>query len=618
VSRAAALVGVLLVARLLGLAGRDLPASVWLPSVLVWHDVATGLVFWVCATAIGRALPVSIAYWAIVVWAALNVAVMRALSSPLTVPMLRAADGPLRDSIAYYVTPRNVAVMAAVLAAGAILPRLKMPPQVRTAAFVAAVALALPGPFVTVFADVRGAERNAVSALVISMLPLGAAPRASDDTQWRRSPFGAPPADDLSRFAGAGSGMNVLVVVLESAGARYLRPYGAADDPMPTLTALTSQALRFESAYAVYPESIKGLFSVLCSRSPEFGVAVERLLTTPCAPLAGVFRDAGYETALFHSGRFSYLGMDALLAGQAFDTFEDAGAIGGQVESSFGVDEESTVARILSWLDDRAARAGSREGAQPFFTIYLPAAGHHPYVTPRSGPFDGEGELSAYKNALRYADESFALLLAGLRARELDERTLIMVFGDHGEAFGQHDGNYGHSLFVYDENVRVPLVVSVPGVTTEATAARQVASLIDVAPTLLDLVGLPVPASHRGRSLLAGASLMAGFFTDYGVRWAGLRDGCWKYILEVDTGRSELYDVCRDPDETINLAGIHPERVRTYRSRVAETAGTSDGSGPSGVGRRDQAARIGAAYSTENRIARPARRSPLAASTRSR
>src|SRR5690606_28799196 len=133
--------------------------------------------------------------------------------------------------------------------------------------------------------------------------------------------------------------------------------------------------------------------------------------------------------------------------------------------------------------------------------------------------------------------------------------TMIVVFGDHGEAFGQHDGNYGHSLFVYDENVRVPLVISVPGVTMEATEARQVASLIDVAPTVLDLVGLSRPESHRGRTLLAGEHLMAGFFTDYAVGWAGLRDRCWKYILEVDTGRSELYDVCRDPDETLDLAG---------------------------------------------------------------
>jgi hypothetical protein len=90
--------------------------------------------------------------------------------------------------------------------------------------------------------------------------------------------------------------------------------------------------------------------------------------------MAAVLSDAGYSTALFHSGRFIYLGMEAVIRNCGFATLEDAGDIGGHCQSSFGVDEPATVARILRWID--ALPCGRR-----FFVTYLPIAGHHPYET---------------------------------------------------------------------------------------------------------------------------------------------------------------------------------------------------------------------------------------------
>jgi arylsulfatase A-like enzyme len=326
------------------------------------------------------------------------------------------------------------------------------------------------------------------------------------------------------------------------------------------LTALAAQSIVFEHAYAAYPESIKGLFAVLCSRMPAFDLNAEAHARAACTPLARGFKSAGYRSALFHSGRFRYLGMDAVLHNQAFDTLEDAGAIGGRVESSFGVDEPSTVARMLEWID--------RAGEQPFFITYLPAAGHHPYATAAPGPFVGDGDLVAYKNALHEGDGALAVLFAGLRNRGLLERTTIVVYGDHGEAFGQHDGNFGHSLHIYDENIRVPLLVAMPGVTTTQTRVRDVASVIDVAPTLLDLAGLAIPSGYEGQSLLAGRPRMALFFTDYSMGLLGLQDGCWKALLEIESAHEQLFDTCADPDERVNLAAANPERIAAYRHRL--------------------------------------------------
>ena len=335
---------------------------------------------------------------------------------------------------------------------------------------------------------------------------------------------------------------------------------------MPHLTALASRSLVFERAYAVYPESVKGLFATLCSRAPAFDVPTDAHAKAPCTPLAGALREAGYRTALFHSGRFAYLGMEALLRAQQFDTLEDAGTIGGDTQSSFGVDEPSAVRGILSWVD-------SLERGRRFFVAYLPAAGHHPYATEAPGPFRGTGDFTNYQNALHEGDQSLGALVDGLRHRGLERETLFVFVGDHGEAFGQHDGNYGHSLFIYDENVRVPLVVAVPGAIAERVPVPAVASTIDLAPTVLDLLGLPVPRQYDGESLLGPSDRMALFYTDYSSGLLGLQDRCWKYHFEIASRRSRLFDSCADPGETVDRSADHPERVRAYRTHLERWSG---------------------------------------------
>jgi arylsulfatase A-like enzyme len=268
---------------------------------------------------------------------------------------------------------------------------------------------------------------------------------------------------------------------------------------------------------------------------------------------------AGYRTGLFHSGRFRYLGMEAVVNGRGYQTLEDAGTIGGDTNSSFGLDDERVaVRRILAWVD--AAPRGER-----FFVTYLPVAGHHPYNSPDRGPFPDEEPVDRYRNALHHADAALGELLRGLRERGLDRNTLLVIHGDHGEGFGQHPGNFAHSLFIYEENVRVPLLIAGSGLVPEQVRVRRTASLIDVAPTVLDLLGLPSPQAYQGRTLLEAGSPMALFFTDYSLGLLGLRDGRWKFIFELETGRPKLFDLQADPEEKEDLSGRFVERVAAYR-----------------------------------------------------
>ncbi|MEK6322448.1 MAG: sulfatase-like hydrolase/transferase [Acidobacteriota bacterium] len=567
--RALALVGVFVVAKLVILAGRPIQLSGWTPIAYLWQDLLVGLTFALLDRIVKRAWFGWTVYGVAVAYVTINVGVERVLSSPLTWPMLGAAGGALSDSIKRHATPANFALMSIVVAAGLAFPLLlrRVRMKSRSALIIPALLLVPIGPLASSRVETIGLDRNPIMVLATSALPRiwwrSADGQADED--WRVSPVfvggGDRFGEELSRWRGSTAGRNVVLILLESAGAEYLQPYGAIRDPMPNLSELARGAIVFDSAYAVYPESIKELFSVLCSRYPAMDTASESYswITTPS--LAAVLSGAGYRTALFHSGRFMYLGMYDVVANRGYEVLEDAGAIGGHHESSFGVDEPSTVNRALAWIDSLAP--GER-----FFLTYLPVAGHHPYDTPEPGPFPEQSDSDRYQNALHYADAAFGSLIEGLRERGLYDRTLFVIFGDHGQAFGQHEGNYGHSLFLYDENIHVPYLIAAPGLINEQVRVTRTISLIDTAPTILDLVGLPSPAGYQGKTALEAEPRMALFFTDYSLSLMGLRDGCWKYIYEMDTGRSKLFDLCEDGSELKDLSTFYPERVAAYRARL--------------------------------------------------
>lgn len=573
--RAASLLGVLLVARALTLAGHELPPSIWSPLAYLWQDVLVALLFVIVDRSLRRPHASRLLYGLLVVYISLNVPVTRVLSTPLTWTMLRAARGPIADAVLHYVTASNLIALAIPLVAGLALPRVLQNRglEINAPALIMAVVIVAIGPFATSRVETGGRHRNPFGALMATTVTRVAAKQATDD--WRVSPVAVSepdedtrmmPADDgLTSLRGSMRGRNVVLVALESTAARHLGLYGGRPDPAPNLTALARQAIVFDRAYAVYPESIKGLFATLCSRYPAFDVPPNIYAEVPCASIASALESGGYRTALFHSGRFMYLGMRSIIDRRGFDVMEDAGAIGGRVDSSFGVDDASTVKRTLGWIDSLGQRA-------PFFVTYLPTSGHNPYVTTTPGPFRADSDFWRYMNALHEGDAALGMLIDGLRQRRLLDNTLIVLFGDHGEAFGEHPGNFAHTLYINEENVHIPLVIAAPGAIRAPIHLSRIASVVDIAPTILDLLGFPSQRQHQGTSLLLADSRMALFYTDYSIGWLGLADRCWKYLYDVDSKRSRLFDVCNDPGETRDQASEHAERVVAYRDRVVAWA----------------------------------------------
>ena len=218
-----------------------------------------------------------------------------------------------------------------------------------------------------------------------------------------------------------------------------------------------------------------------------------------------------------------------------------------------------TFSAASAWLENRA-RA-------PFFLFVHTDQVHDPYVPPDSHahffptrPDSGEHvrNRDAYDREIRYTDELLGGLLDALERAGRADDTIVVVTSDHGEAFGEH-GLAGHGLDLHDEALLVPLVLRAPGRIAPGGELDGQSGLVDLVPTLLELLGAPVPDDLHGRSLASSLSGNAPWVdralvsTTVGGHVRSVRTSAWKYI-EPKAGRPRFYDLANDPGERTNLA----------------------------------------------------------------
>src|SRR5438876_2145016 len=214
--RTASLLCVCLLAKAAMLAGREVPLSGWTAFAYVWQDLLLVLLFAALDGLTWRwAWAGWTAYGMLVLYTAANVPIARALSTPLTYPMFRAAGPALGDSVAHYATVVNLGLLAAVVGAGAVFPFLfgrVRPPQVAVGAAVA-LPFVIVGPLASRQLETLGLHRNAIVAVVVSAFPQVA---AEENAPAQPEPLGGRIGSaELSRFRGAAAGRNVILIVLE-------------------------------------------------------------------------------------------------------------------------------------------------------------------------------------------------------------------------------------------------------------------------------------------------------------------------------------------------------------------------------------------------------------------
>ncbi|MFA5910477.1 MAG: sulfatase-like hydrolase/transferase [Vicinamibacterales bacterium] len=367
---------------------------------------------------------------------------------------------------------------------------------------------------------------------------------------------------------------SVLLVSVDTLRADRLGSYGYQAASTPVLDALAARGLRFEQAATVAPLTLPAHTSLLSGTFPTFhGVRdngsfyVNDTITT----LAEVLQSRGYRTGGF-VGAFVLDHRWGIA--QGFDHYFDAFDLA-NYEMAAGLDAaqrpgSEVVDHALAWLDEDRDR--------PFLAwvhLYDP---HSPYTPPE--PYRSRFPATmqgAYDAEIAATDAQIGRLLDRLRESGRLDDTIVVVVADHGESLGEH-GEQQHGFFVYDAAVRIPLIVAGPGVP--ARAVPEQVRIVDVMPTVLDLVGAAVPSEVQGVSLMPlgrGEEMdLLGFsetwYPRYHYGWSELtavRDGRYKFIA---APRRELYDTQADPGETRDLAASNPRMADALERALREMA----------------------------------------------
>jgi phosphoglycerol transferase MdoB-like AlkP superfamily enzyme len=374
------------------------------------------------------------------------------------------------------------------------------------------------------------------------------------------------------RSAAAHRSVNVVLVVLESVAARWTSLHGLYQTT-PNVAAETGRGIAFDSFYAHIGRSSNSLAAILLSAYPKIGFRdlTEEYPRFPGTSLATLFRDRGYRTGFVTPSDLSWAGWDSFLEGRGFDSVNDHHRLAcGTPLSSWGVEDRCMVDGMLDFIAKGAGR--------PFFLMAWSQQTHHPYE-PTPGvplldllrePTPDDYELGRYLNVLHETDRHLGRLFDGIRQAGLDQDTLVVVTGDHGQAFGYPHDTYIQGRTVYEEDVHVPLMVWFPRLYRSPVRSNTVGSHVDLAPTIADLASVPAAPDWQGRSLFdSERPTRAYFYVAEDEFTLGVREGQWKYIFNLREGSEELYDLEQDPNEQYNLVTRHLALGARLRQRLA-------------------------------------------------
>lgn len=371
---------------------------------------------------------------------------------------------------------------------------------------------------------------------------------------------------------------NVVLVTFDTTRADHLGCYGYAAARTPTVDRLAAEGVLFENAYSSVPLTAPSHATMLTGKFPmAHGVRDNGLfvLGPEQHSLAEILKERGYRTAAAVGG-FPLVARYGL--NQGFDVYDDRltpvydrPLAGGAPRRRTFEFEERRAARVneavFDWL--------GAERREPFFLWVHYYDPHRPMNPPV--PYDQLFADKPYDGEIAYADESLGTLLDRLKRDGLYERTLVVFTADHGEGLNEHK-ELTHSYLLYDTTLHVPLIVRVPGLAGGRRVAGRV-RLVDLAPTVLDALDVPVPAEMQGRSLepmLRGDSGARAERTHYAEtlsprlsqNWGELRalyEGPWKYV---HGPKPELFDLAADPKELRNLFAARPDQAAAMREAL--------------------------------------------------
>ncbi|MCA9077389.1 MAG: sulfatase-like hydrolase/transferase [Planctomycetaceae bacterium] len=366
---------------------------------------------------------------------------------------------------------------------------------------------------------------------------------------------------------------NIILVTFDTTRADHIGAYGYEHGLTTAFDQFAGEGVLFEKAYAPCPITLPSHATMLTGLYPpehDLRVNGSGSLSSDIPFLPEILNENGYETGAFIAAPpvlGAQFGLD-----RGFDTYDDERARSTARTRPFGGerrDGEEVVDLALKWLQER--------DSQPFFCwIHLYDA-HGPY-DPYLDVFGERFEENPYDAGVAWEIRQFERVLAYLKDRELDSETLVVVAGDHGEGLNDH-GEHEHGMLVYNSTLHVPVVFRGPQFCQPGTRVESAVSLVDLFPTLLEILKIPAPEHVSGRSLVPALQGQAIESRDcyaeaelpyFLNRWCPLQSVIsddWKYI---ESTRPELYDLKQDPDELKNLINTSGDEMQRLQSLLVD------------------------------------------------
>lgn len=478
-----------------------------------------------------------------------------------------------------------VAMCALGLAAGGLLS-----PAMNAAVCIAAALLVFAAFSLATSAN-QWLSRTAFIGIAIGIVAAAFAPHAKGQRESIRhiARTGAP---------------NIVLISIDSLRADHLHSYGYARQTSPNIDALASSGAVFETVISPTSWTLPAHMTLMTSLAPEeHGVITNRLrLGANVDTLPMRLQRAGYTTAGFVSATY----LDGLYGfSRGFDEYDDYTLLRVAGEKSrAAVTSQQVAQRAINFLHQHS----DTRDARPFFLFLHFFDVHYNYNPPQpfARMFDGsyaghatgdvdmvrEGMSSRdlnhvvalYDGEIAWVDANIGNILATLHRLGIDDNTIVAITADHGEEFLEH-GQAAHYKTLYDEVLRVPLVIHYPGHVVAGRRLQGQVRLMDVAPTLLALAGLPVAKPHSGTGARSLACLMTSpgprsapvlpAFGDLRGEVASVRTGGAKLIRNLRTHREEFYDLASDPGERTNLDALpktQRDQLRIILDRWRSTA----------------------------------------------